>query len=103
MTSHNGPSSGAGPTGVTAGRDAQGPDVSGAPGGAMSQVPPGGPQSHGAQGAGASQVKVDHAELNTIIDTLLDVRHNIRPNMPDFGIKPVNLKESQIEMLVECS
>lgn len=41
--------------------------------------------------------------MNTIIDTLLDVRHNIKPNVPDFGIKPVNLKESQIEMLVECS
>ena len=46
---------------------------------------------------------VDHNELNTIIDTLLEVRHNIRADAPDFGIKPVNLSEKQIEMLIEKS
>ena len=46
---------------------------------------------------------VDHNELNTIIDTLLEVRHNIRADAPDFGIKPVNLTEKQIEMLIEKS
>ena len=46
---------------------------------------------------------MDHTELNNIIDTLLEVRHNIRADAPDFGIKPVNLTEKQIEMLVEKS
>ena len=46
---------------------------------------------------------VDHNELNNIIDQLLDVRHNIKPEQPEFGIKPVNLAEKQIEMLVEKS
>ena len=32
-------------------------------------------------------------ELNNIIDTLLEVRQNIKPDAPDFGIKPVNLTE----------
>lgn len=36
---------------------------------------------------------VDHNELNSIIDTLLEVRHNIKPDAPEFGIKPVNLSE----------
>jgi serine/threonine-protein phosphatase PP1 catalytic subunit len=31
------------------------------------------------------------------------VRHNIRADAPDFGIKPVNLTEKQIEMLIEKS
>jgi len=48
-------------------------------------------------------LNIDHNELNAIIDTLLEVRHNIRSDAPDFGIKPVNLKESQIEMLIEKS
>jgi len=46
---------------------------------------------------------VDHAELNTIIDTLLEARHNIQVDQPDLGIKPINLKENQIEMLIEKS
>jgi hypothetical protein len=36
-------------------------------------------------------MQVDHNELNQIIDTLLDVRHQIRADAVDFGIKPVNL------------
>jgi hypothetical protein len=51
----------------------------------------------------ASHPGVDHNELNNIIDTLLEVRHNIRADLPDFGIKPVNLSEKQIEMLIEKS
>jgi hypothetical protein len=46
---------------------------------------------------------VDQNELNNIIDTLLEVRHNIKADSPDFGIKPVNLTEKQIEMLIEKS
>lgn len=53
-----------------------------------------GPRSHNV---------VDHAELNNIIDTLLEARHNIQVDQPDLGIKPINLKESQIEMLIEKS
>lgn len=34
---------------------------------------------------------------------MLEVRHNIRPELPEFGIKPVNLSEKQIEMLIEKS
>jgi serine/threonine-protein phosphatase PP1 catalytic subunit len=41
--------------------------------------------------------------LNNIIDTLLEVRQNIKADAPDFGIKPVNLTEKQIEMLIEKS
>ena len=47
--------------------------------------------------------QVDHNEINNIIDTLLEVRHNIKPDQPDFGIKPVSLSEKQIEMLIEKS
>lgn len=50
-----------------------------------------------------ANMQIDHNELNTIIDTLLDVRHNIRSDAPDFGIKPVSLAEKQIEMLIEKS
>ena len=50
-----------------------------------------------------SNSAVDHNELNAIIDTLLEVRHNIKPDQPEFGIKPVNLSEKQIEMLIEKS
>ena len=46
---------------------------------------------------------MDQNELNNIIDTLLEVRHNIKADSPDFGIKPVNLSEKQIEMLIEKS
>jgi len=31
------------------------------------------------------------------------VRHNIRVEAPDFGLKPVSLEERQIEMLIEKS
>jgi len=37
--------------------------------------------------------EIDHDEINNIIDTLLDVRHKIKPDAPEFGIKPVNLTE----------
>ena len=50
-----------------------------------------------------TQNEVDHTELNAIIDTLLDARHNIQVDQPDLGIKPINLLESQIEMLIEKS
>lgn len=46
---------------------------------------------------------VNQDELNNIIDTLLEVRHHIRADAPDFGIKNVNLTEKQIEMLIEKS
>ena len=46
---------------------------------------------------------VDHNELNVIIDTLLEARHGIQVEEADLGIKPINLKESQIEMLIERS
>ena len=42
---------------------------------------------------GVNQSNVDQNELNNIIDTLLEVRQNIRADAPDFGIKPVNLSE----------
>lgn len=46
---------------------------------------------------------VDQNELNNIIDALLEVRQNIRADAPEFGIKPVNLSEKQIEFLIEKS
>lgn len=51
----------------------------------------------------SAHAAVDQNELNAIIDTLLEVRHNIKADAPDFGIKPVNLQEKQIEMLIEKS
>ena len=51
----------------------------------------------------SAHAAVDQNELNAIIDTLLEVRHNIKADAPDFGIKPVNLAEKQIEMLIEKS
>ena len=50
-----------------------------------------------------TNMTVDHQELNSVIDTLLEVRHHIKQDAPDFGIKPVNLEERQIEMLIEKS
>ena len=38
-----------------------------------------------------------------IIDKLLEVRLNIKPEAPEFGIKPVNLEEKEVEMLIEKS
>lgn len=59
--------------------------------------------SRGASGTPTANIGVDQNELNNIIDTLLEVRQNIRADAPDFGIKPVNLSEKQIEMLIEKS
>ena len=58
----------------------------------------------GGRGQGGTVAStVDQNELNNIIDTLLEVRQNIRADAPDFGIKPVNLSEKQIEILIEKS
>ena len=34
---------------------------------------------------------------------MLEVRHHIKQSEADFGLKPVNLTEGQIEMLIEKS
>ena len=65
-------------------------------------------QSRGQSGTPAAATaapsnSVDQNELNNIIDTLLEVRQHIRADAPDFGIKPVNLTEKQIESLIEKS
>ena len=60
-------------------------------------------ESRTSKGPNPAYGNVNQDELNNIIDTLLEVRHHIRADAPDFGIKQVNLSEKQIEMLIEKS